>query len=86
MAVIRLIRFLLSVYALMQLVMFALPYIGGPQRPWMATLSRICEPGIRIGNRLVARLFPERQFKIDLGPLAAAALCYVARMILGIFF
>ncbi len=86
MAVIRMIRFLLSVYALMQLVMFALPYIGGPQRPWMATLARFCEPGIRMGNRLVARLFPDRQFKFDLGPLGAAALCYLARMILGIFF
>ena len=46
MFVIRVIRFLLSIYALMQLVVFALPYIGGPQRPWMATLSRLCEPGI----------------------------------------
>ena len=86
MILIRLIRFLLSIYALMQLVMFALPYIGGPQRPWMATLSRLCEPGIQIGNRVVSRLFPDRQFKIDLGPLAAAALCYLVRVILGIFF
>ena len=86
MAVIRIIRFLLSVYALMQLVMFALPYIGGPQQPWMAALSRFCEPGIRIGNQAVARLFPNRQFKIDASPLAAAALCYLVRVILGIFF
>ena len=40
----------------------------------------------QIGNRAVARLFPDRQFKIDLGPVAAAALCYLARVILGIFF
>ncbi len=86
MAVIRIIRFLLSVYALMQLVVFALPYIGGSQQPWMATLSRLCEPGVRIGNRAVARLFPNRQIKIEAGPLAAAALCYLARVILGIFF
>lgn len=86
MAVIRMIRFLLSIYALMQLVSFALPYIGGPQRPWMATLSRFCEPGIQLGNRIVSRLFPDRQFKIDVGPLAAAALCYLVRVILGIFF
>lgn len=85
MAVFRIIRFLLSIYALMQLVMFALPYIGGSQQPWMATLSRLCEPGIRVGNQAVARLFPNRQFKIDAGPLAAAALCYLARVILGIF-
>ena len=86
MAVIRIIRFLLSVYALMQLVTFALPYIGGPQQPWMAKLAQICEPGVRIGNNVTARLFPNRQFKIDMGPLAAAALCYLARVILGIFF
>ena len=86
MFVIRVIRFLLSIYALMQLVVFALPYIGGPQRPWMATLSRLCEPGIQIVNRVVARLLPNRQFKIDLGPVAAAALCYLARVIIGIFF
>ncbi len=41
MFLIRVIRFLLSIYALMQLVVFALPYIGGPQRPWTTTLSRL---------------------------------------------
>ena len=86
MFLIRVIRFLLSIYALMQLVQFALPYIGGAQSPWMVTLSKLCEPGIRIGNRVVSRLFPDRQFKFDVGPLAAAALCYLARVILGIFF
>ena len=84
--IISVIRFLLSVYAMMLLVHFALPYVSGAQRPWMATLSRLCEPGIQIGNRLAARLIPEKRFKIDVGPLAAAALCYVVRMVLGIFF
>lgn len=84
--IIRLIRFLLSVYAMMQLVMFALPYVSNTQRPWMATLAKLCEPGIQIGNRAASRLFPDKRFKIDVGPLAAAAICYIARMILGIFF
>ncbi|MBR5110134.1 MAG: YggT family protein [Clostridia bacterium] len=86
MFLIRVIRFLLSIYALMQLVQFALPYIGGVQSPWMVTLGKFCEPGIRIGNQVISRLLPDRQFKIDMGPLAAAALCYLARLILGIFF
>ena len=83
---IRLIRFLLSVYAMMQLVQFALPYVSNTQRPWMVTLARLCEPGIQIGNRVASRLLPDKQFKINVGPLAAAVICYVARMILGIFF
>ena len=29
---------------------------------------------------------PDKQFKINVGPLAAAVICYAARMILGIFF
>ena len=86
MKIISTIRFLLSVYALMQLVHFALPYVTGTQRPWMATLARLCEPGIRMGNRAAARLIPDRRFKIDVGPLAAALICYIARIILGIFF
>ncbi len=86
MGIIRIVRFLLSVYALMQLVHFALPLISGAQRPWMVTLARLCEPGIRMGNRAASRLLPDKQFKINVGPLAAAAICYLARMILGIFF
>ena len=83
---IRLIRFLLSVYAMMQLVQFALPYVSNTQRPWMVTLTRLCEPGVRIGNQVAARLLPDKQFKINVGPLAAAVICYVVRLILGIFF
>lgn len=84
--IIRLIRFLLSVYAMMQLVYFALPYVSNGQRPWMVTLAKLCKPGAQIGKRVASRLLPDKQFKINVGPLAAAALCYVARMILGIFF
>ncbi len=86
MGIIRTIRFLLSVYALMQLVHFALPYVTSSQHPWMTTLARLCEPGIRVGNRVASRLMPDKRFNINVGPLAMAALCYIARMILGIFF
>ncbi len=83
---IGMIRFLLSVYALMQLVHFALPYVSSVQRPWMATLARFCEPGVKIGNQLIAKLIPQVQMKIEAGPLAAAAICYLVRAVLGIFF
>ena len=86
MGIIRVIRFLLSVYAMMQLVHFVLPYVGASQRPWMAKLARLCEPGVQMGNRVASRLLPDKRFNINVGPLAAAALCYIARMILGIFF
>ena len=86
MGIIRVIRFLLSIYAMMQLVQFALPYVSNAQRPWMVTLTKLCEPGARIGNQAASRLLPDKRFNINVGPLAAAAICYIARMILGIFF
>ncbi len=86
MGIIRVIRFLLSVYAMMQLVQFALPYVSNAQRPWMVTLAKLCEPGAQIGNRVASRLLPDKRFNINVGPLATAAICYVLRMILGIFF
>ena len=86
MKIIQSIRFLLSIYAIMQLVHFALPYMTGTQRPWMTTLAKLCEPGARMGNQAASRLIPDRRFKINVGPLAAAVICYIARMVLGIFF
>ena len=79
------IRALLGLYALMQSVHFALPYVTSTQQPWMATLARFCEPGVRIGNQAAARLMPDRRFNINVGPLAAALLCYLLRIILGLF-
>ncbi len=62
MFIVRAVRFLLSVYALMQLVHFALPYVSTVQRPWMASLAKLCEPGIKIGNQVASRIMPDRQF------------------------
>ena len=86
MGIIRVIRFLLSVYAMMQLVQFALPYVSNAQRPWMVTLAKLCEPGAQIGNRVASRLLPDKRFNINVGALTAAALCYIACRILDIFF
>ena len=83
--IIQAVRSLLSLYALLLLVRFLLPYVTNSQQPWMTVLARICEPGIQIGNRVAAKLLPDRQMKIEIGPLAAVALCYLARLVLGLF-
>ncbi|MBQ9263040.1 MAG: hypothetical protein IJ189_02375 [Clostridia bacterium] len=85
MFIIHLIRSLLSLYALCLLVHFALPYVTSSQQPWMAVLARICEPGVTLGNNIAAKLLPDRRFKVEVGPLAGVALCYIARLILGLF-
>lgn len=85
-AAVQLIRFLLSIYALLLLVHFALPYVTSSQQPWMVHLARICEPGVRVGNNVAAKLFTNRPMKIDVGALTAVALCYIARLILSLFF
>ena len=82
----QVVRSLLSLYALLLLVQFALPYVTSSQQPWMVHLARICEPGIRVGNNVAAKLFGNRPMKIDVGALTAVALCYIARMILNLFF
>lgn len=80
------IRRLLSLYALLLAVHLALPYLSASQRPWMAVLTRICEPGIRIGNRVAARLLPERRFMMDMGTLTAIVLCVLIRLLLALLF
>ena len=85
MKIISIIRTLLTIYTLMQLTHFALPYVTNAQQPWMATLAKLCEPGVRIGNQIAAKVLPDRRFKIDVGPLAAALACYLLRAILGLF-
>ena len=50
MFVIHFISTLLSLYAILLLVNFALPYLTSAQQPWMTVLDKICEPGVKIGN------------------------------------
>ncbi|MBR6185806.1 MAG: YggT family protein [Clostridia bacterium] len=85
MKIIALIRFVLMIYFLMQLLHFSLPYVTAAQQPWMSTLARLCEPGVRIGNQVASKILPDRRFKIDIGSLAAAAICYILQAILSIF-
>lgn len=85
MFIFTLLQKLLSLYALLLLIDLALPYVTDAQQPWMAVLARICEPGIRIGNRVAAKLIPERRTKVNVGVITAIVLCYVARLVLGLF-
>ena len=85
MLVISIIRQLLSLYALLLLVDLVLPYVTTAQQPWMAVLARICEPAIQVGNQVAAKLIPERRTKVNVGVITAIVLCYVARLVLGLF-
>lgn len=81
----QLVRQAATVYAVLMLIYFVLPYVTSNQRPWMVTLSRICAPGVRAGNQLAARLFPDKHFKIDVAPLLTVLACWVIKWVLGWF-
>ena len=85
MFIIKLVRNLLSLYALVLIVDFALQFVTDVQKPWMAALHRICEPGIKAGNRVMDKLFPQRRTDLELGGVAAVALCLILRVILSFF-
>ena len=86
MLAIHLIRSALTLYALLLLVHFALPYLAKAQQPWMSVLAKICEPGVKLGNLIASRLFPQKRFRIEIGPLVAVAICYILQIVLGIIF
>ena len=86
MIVVEWIRRLISLYALLLVVHFALPYLAASQRPWMAVLARICEPGVRVGNRVAAKVLPNRRFKGDMGAQCAIVLCVILRFLLALLF
>ena len=83
--VLGLISWLLGLYAILLLVQLALPFFTDSQRPWMTVLDKICEPGIRIGNRVAAKLLPARRTKVNVGALTAVVLCWLARVVLRLF-
>lgn len=82
---ISLIRKLLGIYAFILLLDFALPFLTDAQKPWMTWIHKISEPGIKAGNRVAARLFPDRRVKMDIGALAGIVLCLAARLVLSFF-
>ena len=85
MFLIRLLREAVSIYAILMLVYFILPFATNNQRPWMATLARVCAPGVRVGNQMVAKLLPDKQLKLDVAPLMTILLCWLVRWVTGWF-
>ena len=86
MFVFGIIRFLLSLYTLVLLVNFLLPLCFDTQKPWMATVNKISEPGVKIGRNVAAKLLPARDYKVDMGALMGCAVCFLLSMVLGWLF
>ncbi len=81
----RLICQLLSLYAVLLLVHFALPYITSSRCKWMETLDGVCAPAISLGKTVLGILFPDKQFNLDPSPLAAALICWAVQWLLSWF-
>lgn len=86
MFLLKLIDTLILLYSVALIVHFILPFIVTSQQPWMATLSRICEPAVKIGNQVAAKVIPNRRFKMEIGAVVAALLCWLLRVLLGLIF
>ena len=81
----RLIREAASIYAILMLVSFIVPYVTSSRQRWMDVLDRICAPGVRFGKQIAEKIFPDKTFKIDVAPLAAVLGCWVIKWVLGWF-
>lgn len=85
MIIFRILDVALTLYGLAQLLHFLLPFIVSAQQPWMAVLAKVCEPGVKIGNQVASQLLKNRRFKTDIGALVAAILCWVIKILMGLF-
>ena len=52
----------------------------------MATLNKICEPGLKLGRNVAAKVLPNRAYSIDMGALMAVVVCLLLSMVLGWLF
>lgn len=85
MFILRLIRTVAGLYSLLLILHFALPYFTAAQQPWMAVLTRLCEPGVKLGNWAAVKLMPRRRFRAEVGAITAAVLCWAVWLLLGLF-
>lgn len=83
MFILALIRSLLSLYTLVLIVNFLVPFCTDTQKPWMAKLNKFCEPALKIGRNVAAKVLPSRQYNIDMGALMAVAVFLILSVILG---
>ena len=85
MIIFKVIDLALALYALALILHFVLPMVVTTQQPWMTTLAKICEPGVKIGNQVASKMLKNRTFKTDIGALVAALLCWIVKILLGVF-
>ena len=85
-AIVEGIRFLLSLYVLLLAIHIILAYFATSQRPWTVFLARLCEPGIRIGNQIAAKILPAGRLRGERGAVVAIVLCLVLRLVLALLF
>lgn len=83
MLIIRILRSILSLYTLVLIANFLIPYCTDVQKPWMVKLSKVCEPAVKMGRNLVAKLLPNRTLNTDAGSLMGAVVCLILSVVLG---
>ena len=81
----RFIISLLGVYALLLAVHFLLNLFVDVRPRWMDVLDRVCQPGISIGRKAAAKLFPGNKNDARVGEITAFVLCCLVRIVLGFF-
>ena len=79
-------NFALSLYTLILLINFLIPLCFDAQKPWMATVARISEPGVKIGRSVAAKLLPGREFKVDMAALMGCGVCFLLSTVMGWLF
>ncbi len=84
MFIFRIIFFLWDLYTLALIVNFVLPFFVKTQQPWMAILSKVCEPAVQVGNIVAAKLFQKQKFSFNIGALMAIAVCIVVGFVASI--
>ncbi|MBR6524906.1 MAG: YggT family protein [Clostridia bacterium] len=79
-------EFAISIYALILLVNFLLPLCFDAQKPWMATIAKISEPGVKIGRSIAAKVLPARDFKVDMAALMGCGVFFLLSVVLDWLF
>ena len=65
---------ILQVYALLLFVNFLFSLSTLNQNKWTVLLEKICRPAVNFGTSIADRLFKNRRFGFDIGPLAGLLL------------
>ena len=85
MILVKLLRQASVIYAVLLMMDFIVPFATSTVPGWMDWVHKICKPGERLGNTVAGALFPDKLFKVDIGPLVGVLLCWVIKWVLGWF-